>query len=144
MSNNSADNEIERIVQRIASLNLEKQQLEDRLETLQSFTARRDNKREDITTKVTASDLAARTGVHIPPKYHQFANLVLEDKTGKRLYVGDEVLVHTRGNRSKQTATVAYLTEYKVTVLYPNGVKASREASYLQIVKSYNRQGKPL
>ena len=143
MTSDSNINEIERITQRIAAINLEKQQLEQRLDTLQNIVESNKERNAD-TPKVRASDLYARTGVHIPPKYHRFANIIRKDKQGERIYVGDQVEISTKGSRAKQVATVAYLTEYKVTVIYDNGVKSSRESSLLLITKLYDRKGLPL
>ena len=147
MSREESSNEIKRITQRLAAIDLEKQQLEQRLNTLQHIIERNTSEQTERhvdTPKVTASDLFARTGVHIPPKYHRFANVIRKDTQNKRLYVGDKVEVSTKGNKSKYPATVAYFTEFKVTVLFENGLKSSREASSLRITEHYDRRGKPL
>ena len=144
MSSNNNNNEIERITQRLAAIELEKTQLTQKLSTLQSIAESNQQGRNEDTLRVTASDLAIRTGVRIPPKYHRFANLIRKDKNGKRLYVGDKVEVHTRNSRTIQRAVVAYITECKVTVVHENGVKVSREASYLKVTEPFDRKGKPL
>ena len=143
MTSESNTNKIERITQRIAAIDLENQQLEQRLDTLQSIVKSNKERNADI-PKVRASVLYARTGVHIPPKYHRFANIICKDKQGECIYVGDQVEVSTKGSKVKQVATVAYLTEYKVTVIYDNRVKSSRELSSLLVTKLYNRKGLPL
>ena len=143
MSRENNVNEIERITQCIAAIDLEKEQLTCKLSTLQNIVRSNSANHRQSNTRVTTSDLAARTGEHIPPKYHQFASLVQKNHLGKRIYIGDTVLVTTRGNKQKQEAVVAYLTEFKVTVILSGGFKSSREASLLEVVKSYDRQGKP-
>ena len=102
------------------------------------------NSRTASTERVSTSKLASRTRVVIPTKYHRFIALEKRDRTGQRIYIGDKVEVTTRYSRRGQVGTVAYLTEYKVTVLFDNGVKQSKDPSYIKVIEAYDRQGKRL
>ena len=148
MSNEQIDQEILDIINRINAIDIEKEQLQRALNELESNRSNSSSNNVEeqnvaTNTRVTASDLASRTGVNVPPKYHRFASSIKKDSKGKRIYVGDKVRVKTRGSSKSHIATVVYLTEFKVTVITDNETKSSREPSFLEVVEPFDRKGKP-
>ena len=120
MSKEQIDQEILDIINRISAIDIEKEQLQRTLSKLESNrnNSSNNNTEESVASnaRVTASDLASRTGVNVPPKYHRFVSSIKKDIKGNRIYVGDKVRVKTRGSSRSHIATVVYLTEYKVTL----------------------------
>lgn len=149
MSREEIEKELINITKQIRALNIEKDRLQRELKSTE--TQNNDNNKETTNksvnnnlNRVSASELASRMGTVIPYKYHQFANVVRRDRKGNRLYVGDKVKIITRGHIKTQVAVVGYLTEFKVTVVFENGLKASKEAKYLEVTNPYNQKGKAL
>ena len=135
--------EIHKLTTRIERIDIKRDVLVNRLTELK-HNRNQSNRRTNSTERVTTSELASRTRVTIPTKYHRFIALEKRDHTGKCIFVGDRVKVTTRYSRRMQVGTVAYLTEYKVTVLFKNRVKQSKDPSYIEVIEAYDRQGKSL
>ena len=115
---------IDELTSRLKDLELEKAHIQQRLKEI------------EVEQRTTVASKVVKRPPPVPSKYIQFRGRVCYDCDNVRIQAGDRVEFITHAAHQPREGTVAYFTEYRVTVECDKGYKYSKESCSLKVVQA--------
>ena len=123
-------NKLSELTRRLERLEIKKANIEDRIKEIkENHSAKKPSSKPGLEQRRKSKVIP------IPSKYVRFMKRVCHDCDHNRIRIGDRVEFITHAAHQPREGTVAYFTEYRVTVEDDKGYKYSKDSCSLRVLE---------